>query len=373
MNRKDYFISYNKADKSWARIIRDALEDAGKTTVMQEVDFHAGSNFPLEMHKGLQEANRMIGVLSNDYLDSEFCQSEWAAKFREDPAGHQRLLIFAKVKECTLDGLVASIVHINLVGLDVDTAAARLLQELEKITRSAEGSPAPRKQPAGKREAATPPSPGSPSGAAGMQIVQNSSGSHAQNIGVQHVGKQIVTQRTSVKNVVAPGEQHITPAQRTELNTRLQELGEREAGVAVAKKFPEGPQTPEEEKAAKELTGKLISFLRSDFNKQVNDGQPYHLLLKERWEEGLSWIAQRKAMKRSSLRRTDNEAWRRDHEKIIWGEMRDRGWEKARVYAFVVESGIRSKPITSLKELKERELEAFAKAMKSRKGRSSQK
>ncbi len=46
MKRKVYFINYNKADKSWARVIRDALEDAGKSTLMQEADFHAGSNFP---------------------------------------------------------------------------------------------------------------------------------------------------------------------------------------------------------------------------------------------------------------------------------------------------------------------------------------
>ena len=206
------------------------------------------------------------------------------------------------------------------------------------------------------------------------KIIQKSSGSHAQNIGVQNIEKQVVTNRTSVKNVVEPGDAHITPAQRSELNKRLQELGEREAAVAVAKKFSEGLHTPKEKKAAQDLTAKMFSFLRSDFNKQVNDGQPYHLLPKEKYQEPLAWIAQRKAIKRSSLRRTDNEVWRRDYEKIIWGEMRRRqGWEKADVYAFTVEAGIRNKPITSLKELKERELEAFAAAMKSRKGRRPQK
>lgn len=365
---KDYFISYNKADRQWARVIRDALEDSGKSTVMQETDFHAGSNFPLEMHKALKQATRMIGILSNDYLDSEFCQSEWAAKFREDPVGKKRLLIFAKVKECALDGLLASIVHINLVGLDVEAASEKLLGQLEQIISAI---PSKAKSPRKKRTPAPKPEPAlaAPQSPSIFHFSQNSTGDNAHVIGIQNIEKQFVTKRTTMKNVIQPDETHISPAQRAELHKRLQELGEREAKVAVTKKFPEGPQSHTEEKLAKDLTSKMMSFLRSDFNKQMNDGQAYHLLPKEKYEAALSWIAQRKAMKRSSLRRTDNEEWRRDHEKIIWGEMRKRKWEKADVYAFTVECGIRKIPITSLKELPERELKEFANAMKSKKGR----
>jgi hypothetical protein len=39
---KDFFVSYNKADKSWAEWIAWQLEEAGYSTVLQGWDFRAG-------------------------------------------------------------------------------------------------------------------------------------------------------------------------------------------------------------------------------------------------------------------------------------------------------------------------------------------
>src|SRR5262245_28780269 len=53
---KDFFISYNKADRGWAEWIAWQLESAEYTTIIQIWDFGAGSNFVLEMHRALVEA-----------------------------------------------------------------------------------------------------------------------------------------------------------------------------------------------------------------------------------------------------------------------------------------------------------------------------
>ena len=45
----DFFISYNKADKTWAEWIAWELEAKGFTTVIQAWDFRPGSSFILEM------------------------------------------------------------------------------------------------------------------------------------------------------------------------------------------------------------------------------------------------------------------------------------------------------------------------------------
>jgi hypothetical protein len=66
--QKDFFISYNKADRAWAEWIAWELEAAGHTTIIQAWDFAGGSNFVLEMQKGLTDAERMIAVFSPDYL-----------------------------------------------------------------------------------------------------------------------------------------------------------------------------------------------------------------------------------------------------------------------------------------------------------------
>jgi len=75
---QDFFISYNRADKSWAEWIAWQLEDAGYATLIQAWDFRPGSNFVLEMQKAATETQRTIAVLSPDYLKSDFLLSPCA-------------------------------------------------------------------------------------------------------------------------------------------------------------------------------------------------------------------------------------------------------------------------------------------------------
>ena len=42
---KDFFISYNKADRTWAEWIAWELEAAGYSSVVQAWDFRPGDNF----------------------------------------------------------------------------------------------------------------------------------------------------------------------------------------------------------------------------------------------------------------------------------------------------------------------------------------
>jgi len=113
---KDFFISYNHADQAWAEWIAWQLEQASYSTVIQAWDFHAGSNFVLDMQRGLAEAKRVIAVLSPNYLASRFTQPEWAAAFAQDPTGEKGTLVPVRVRECDLQGLLPQIVYIVLVG-----------------------------------------------------------------------------------------------------------------------------------------------------------------------------------------------------------------------------------------------------------------
>ncbi|MCD4845339.1 MAG: toll/interleukin-1 receptor domain-containing protein [Methanosarcinales archaeon] len=81
----DFFISYNNADKTWAEWIAWELENKKYTTILQAWDFRPGSNFVLKMQQAATETNRTIAVLSQDYLNAEYTQPEWAAAFNQDP------------------------------------------------------------------------------------------------------------------------------------------------------------------------------------------------------------------------------------------------------------------------------------------------
>jgi tetratricopeptide (TPR) repeat protein len=136
--KQNFFISYNKADAEIAGWIAAQLKEAGWSVVIQSEDFASGGNFVLEMHRRLEECERVIAVLSPDYLTAKYVHAEWGAAFRRDPTGELRLLVPVRVRPCQPPGLLASIVYIDLAGVPEADAAQRLRGEIAKSLRSAE-------------------------------------------------------------------------------------------------------------------------------------------------------------------------------------------------------------------------------------------
>ena len=126
----DFFISYTTADEPWAEWIASVLEAAGYTTKIQAWDFRPGQNFVVEMHQAAVGSDRTIAVMSPDFLRSLYAMAEWATAFAADPDGTKGKLIPVLVREADLDGLLASIIQIRLVGLHEAAARERLLKGL---------------------------------------------------------------------------------------------------------------------------------------------------------------------------------------------------------------------------------------------------
>jgi tetratricopeptide (TPR) repeat protein len=130
--QKDFFISYNKADRQWAEWIAWTLEEAGYFVVIQAWDFRPGGNFVLEMQRATVEAQKTIAVLSEDYLNSAFTQPEWAAAFAQDPTGVKGTLILVRVQSCHLSGMLTSIIYVDLLNLEAEEAQDTLLKALQE-------------------------------------------------------------------------------------------------------------------------------------------------------------------------------------------------------------------------------------------------
>ncbi len=86
--KKDFFISYNKADKAWAEWIAWQLEDEKYSVIIQAWDFRPGMNFMGEMRRGMDQAERFLGILSPDYLSAAFSLQELDAALAADPTGN---------------------------------------------------------------------------------------------------------------------------------------------------------------------------------------------------------------------------------------------------------------------------------------------
>lgn len=140
---KHFFISYNKADKAAAEWIAWELESAGYSVVFQAWDFRPGSNFVIEMQRGLEDCERVLAVLSPDYLTSKFCAPEWASALARDPTGVNRLLVTVRVRACEIKALLAQVVYVDLVGQKSEEAMRQqLLAGLDR-TRAKPATPPP--------------------------------------------------------------------------------------------------------------------------------------------------------------------------------------------------------------------------------------
>jgi WD40 repeat protein len=121
------FVSYSPADERWATWIAWELEAAGYRTVLQAWDFVPGTNFIEFMDRGLTESIAVVAVLSQHYLKSRYGRMEWQTALRADPGNPASRLIPVRVEECPLEGLLATITYIDLVGVTEPLRARDLL------------------------------------------------------------------------------------------------------------------------------------------------------------------------------------------------------------------------------------------------------
>lgn len=132
LKKKDFFISYARADSDWAKWIAWQIEDVGYTTFLQAWDFQPGNNFPHKMEKGVTECARTVAVLSPAYFASGFTRAEWYAAFAKDPTGEHGLLLPVRIAEFNVEGLLGQIIYVNLVGVNEKEARERLLTSIEQ-------------------------------------------------------------------------------------------------------------------------------------------------------------------------------------------------------------------------------------------------
>jgi hypothetical protein len=110
----DFFVSYTSADRAWAEWISWQLEAEGYTVVVQAWDFTAGRDWVHEMQQATATAERVVAVLSIDYLRSAHGEAEWRVFYAEDPSGEQGRLLPVRVGPIEPPGLLKTRVYVDL-------------------------------------------------------------------------------------------------------------------------------------------------------------------------------------------------------------------------------------------------------------------
>jgi anti-sigma regulatory factor (Ser/Thr protein kinase) len=133
----NFFVSYTDADRTWAEWIAWQLEADGYDVVIQAWDFLAGRDFVHEMHHATATAERVVLVLSPDYLTSEHGEAEWRPFFDDDPSGEAGRILPVRVRPVERQGLLRSRIFVDLV----DRTAVSARTALIAAAREARGKP----------------------------------------------------------------------------------------------------------------------------------------------------------------------------------------------------------------------------------------
>src|SRR3954451_20927691 len=128
--RRDFFVSFNQADRDWATWIAWVLEENGYSVVFQDWDFRG--SFVEHMHQASLRADHVLAVLSDNYLRSEFARSEaWAALAR-DPVGCQDRVVTVKIGPTGDLGLFSHFAFLDLTSGSEADAERLLVQRVKK-------------------------------------------------------------------------------------------------------------------------------------------------------------------------------------------------------------------------------------------------
>jgi hypothetical protein len=154
---KDFFISYAHENWDWAKWISQQLEDAGYSTMLPARDFLSGRNFILEIDQATY-ARRTLAVLSSHYLTSQFTKMEWATALRLDPTGMRGLLLPVRIEACDVQGVLAQLIYIDLVGAGQDKEKAQkiLLAGVQNTPRTLKPTQFPPLQASSQITSASP-------------------------------------------------------------------------------------------------------------------------------------------------------------------------------------------------------------------------
>ena len=128
--KRDFFVSFNQADRAVATWIAWVLEEADYSVWFQDWDFRG--NFVEHMDRAHAQAHRTLAVLSDSYFGSDFTLAEWSARFAQDPAAREDRLVPVKVGMLTGETILGPILYGDLTGCEEAEAQQRLLERVKK-------------------------------------------------------------------------------------------------------------------------------------------------------------------------------------------------------------------------------------------------
>lgn len=103
--RADVFVSYSHQDAEWARVLVDRLRKESVSNrplrvLIDEEAFGLGRSLAQSIELGVRGAEKLICVLSPDFVGSDWTALEYEMKLLDDPAGRKGLILPIIYRTC---------------------------------------------------------------------------------------------------------------------------------------------------------------------------------------------------------------------------------------------------------------------------------
>ncbi|MBI3914524.1 MAG: tetratricopeptide repeat protein [Chloroflexi bacterium] len=114
----DVFLSHNRADKNWtrmlaARIEREKWNERALKVFFDEWDIQPGDNIPIALERALPTSRKIALVMSPDFFNSEWTESERAAATIFSPANRSKRMMPLLVRDCDIPSMLAPLKYID--------------------------------------------------------------------------------------------------------------------------------------------------------------------------------------------------------------------------------------------------------------------
>jgi len=136
MPKIDFFISFNRANRSTADLVYETVTGAGYTCFYQHQDIPDGANFVQRMTAGLKEASTVLALFSPSYFESSYALAELHSAFADDPLNERRSILPLLITDYKIPKPFNALVLIDCRNLDAAGLRAKLIAALAQYGRA---------------------------------------------------------------------------------------------------------------------------------------------------------------------------------------------------------------------------------------------
>ena len=109
-----FFISRAGKDAAFAVWLGKLIAAQGKTYILQDEHF-GHQDFMDAIDRALKSGARVVGLLSQAYLESDYCKKEATTALQGDPFNREQRLILLRLEACVPGGSLANIAYTDLL------------------------------------------------------------------------------------------------------------------------------------------------------------------------------------------------------------------------------------------------------------------